>query len=361
MKCKHCGAELEEAMAFCCFCGSEQPLSQSPEETVAITGEPEDLTGIPSASAPEIKRKKPIGLIVAGCIAAVLTVVIVLGFCTNWFGFYGPATRIAMAAKNTGKDGNFTVVMNVKAKSPEIGPSTITGEETVIQVDIDHKEQELLLYGKSEQKYHGQTLTTYIGIIDGYLVNGIIWGNYQEYHKTDIREDLNEFFASYEDPEEIDWEELFEMIKESTQVDLNEHIDIDAFEKSIMTYFRKLNSNKWLKENAGYSTTKENGVRYYKFEPDPYQFSKASLECFRNALKKQDDYDQIMESLTSSRQEISDFDIEIVVGVQRSKLAEVELNVDADGVQIDCALEFHSYGTTEIPTHILEELLMKAG
>lgn len=363
MKCYNCGAELVDGVAFCCFCGSEQSVSHPQKEPITIDAVAEDLTGshcIEPDLPAESKRKKPIGLIVAACVAAALTVVVILGFCTNWFGFYGPATRIALAAKNTGKAGNFTVVMNTKMEGVASDSISNTENQTIIQVDIDPNNRKLLLYGKSEQKYLGQTLTIYIGIIDGNLITGTVLGRFQNYQKEDISEELDEFFDTYDDPKQIDWAELFDIIKENTKIDPNEYIDVDIFEECILAYFRKLNSNSWLKENAGYSTFRENGMRYYKFQPDLYEFSRASLECFETAFQDTDDYDDVVDSLKDSKTPLSDKDTEILIGIEGNQLKELDLIFDADAMKIDCDMKFRDMGTTEIPEYLLEDLLLKA-
>ena len=364
MKCYNCGAELVDGVAFCCFCGSEQSVSHPQKEPIAIDVVAEDLTGshcIEPDLPAESKRKKPIGLIVAACIAAALTVVVILGFCTNWFGFYGPATRIALAAKNTGKAGNFTVVMNTKMEGVASDSISNTENQTIIQVDIDPNNRKLLLYGKSEQKYLGQTLTIYIGIIDGNLITGTVLGRFQNYQKEDISEELEEFFDTYDDPKQIDWAELFDIIKENTKIDPNEYIDVDIFEECILAYFRKLNSNSWLKENAGYSTFRENGMRYYNFDMDLYDFSQTTLACFEEAFESGEDYKEIMQRLSNAQTMHPGFDVELHFGVQRNRLEEINMRLGSDNLLIDCTLEFEGFGNTEIPMFILEDLLMKAG
>ena len=383
MKCHNCGAELTDGAAFCCFCGCAQAVAEVPAapfvaeapvvteapvvmevpvvmEAPIVNEVPVQAYEEPAPTPVEKKPKRPVGLIIAACIAAVLSVVVILGLCTNWFGFYGPATRIAMAAKNTIEKGNFTVVMSTKTEMNIFGSPTTSENEMTIEVDLDLKKRELMLFGETEEDQGDVVVTRYLGIIDDYFVSGIKYDGYENYTKEDISDELEEFFDTYEDTKDMDWEELFEMIEDTTGFDVEDIIDIKAFKKCVTAYFRKLNNNKWLEENAGYSTSKENGVRYYEFEPNLYKFSKASLEFFKEAFEDKDDYDDIMEGLKSARKEISDFDIEISIGVQRSKLAEVELKVDADALCMEYSIEFQNIGKTEIDVDFLEEMLDKA-
>lgn len=362
MRCHNCGAELAEAASFCCFCGSQLSAPQNPEAPEAACEAPEVIIEEPApVPAPAAQRKKkPVALIVAACIAAVLAVVVVLGLCTNWFGLYGPGTRIAVAAKNTLEKGNLTIAMSTRTEASGLSSLSIIENETIIQIDIDPENREITLYGKSQQQHSNRPYTSYIGIIDGYSITGYRYSDFQHFTKTDISEELEEFFDAYEDTKDMDWDDLFDLIEEKTGEDLEEYIDIKSFKKCLRTYSRSLNSNKWLKENAGYSTYTEDGVRYYEFEPNLYTFSKTSLEMFEDAFRDEDDYEDIMDSLKSSRKEISDFDVEIAIGVRRNQLAEMHLDIDADAIVMDCTLEFQDIGTTELPIYILEEMLMQA-
>lgn len=353
MKCIRCGAEIDEGASFCSFCGAPQTV---PNPTVEPAIQNPESAELP----PQPRRKKHVGLIIIACIAALLVIVAVTGICTNWFGFYGPATRIALAAGNTAGKGNFTIEMSTSTKIMKTSSYSVMSGDAYVQVDIDPENRKLLLYGKSEQKYLGQTLTIYIGIIDGNLITGSVLGSFQNYQKEDISDELDEFFDNYDDPKSIDWEELFEIIEENTEIDPNEYIDVEIFKKCILAYFRKLNNNSWLKENAGYSTFRENGMRYYKFQPDLYEFSRASLECFETAFQDTDDYDDVVDSLKDSKTPLSDKDTEILIGIEGNQLKELDLIFDADAMKIDCDMKFRDMGTTEIPEYLLEDLLLKA-
>lgn len=352
MNCHNCGTELTDGAAFCGICGAEQPAAEIPQPSEI----PEQST-----MPPKKKRKHHVGLIVFACIAAVLAAIVIAGFCTNWFGFYGPATRIALAAKNTAEKGNFTIKISTATKTKNTSSYSAMGSDTYVQVDIDPENRELMLYSKSQQVMYGQPFNIYVGIIDGYLISGYTMNSVSNFSKQDIQDDLDELFDAYEDPEDIDWNELFEMIEESTKVALGDILDADEMDQCVHTYFRKLNSNQWLKKNAGYSTFKDGGMRCYKFEPDLYDFSKASLECFEKAFQDTDDYDKVMDGLKDSQTQISEMDTEILIGIESNQLKQLSLKFDSDAIKIDCDMEFRDIGTTEIPEYLLEDLLLKAG
>lgn len=361
MRCHNCGAELTDGVAFCCFCGSAQTTpetAQLPEVIEAPSAICEDPIAVPTPVAEE-KPKRPVGLIVAACIAAVLTVVVVLGLCTNWFGFYGPGTRIAVAANNTLKNGNFTVVMSTKTEVSSLGSYKAESEMSV-QVDIDMKKQELMLYCETENEYDGQTYTTYTAIYDGYRISGYKMGDLEEYAKIDISDELDEFFDTYEDAKDMDWEELFDLIEEKSGEDPSDYIDLTEFKKCIKTYIRNLNNNKWLEKNAGFSTSSSGGVKYYEFEPNIYKFSKATLECFEAAFEDEDDYNNLMDALKSNRDELTEGELELVFGIKSSKLVELEIKTETDHYTSEAKYEFTNIGKTSIDEDVLEEMLSKA-
>lgn len=103
------------------------------------------------------------GIIPAGSIALVLSVVLLLGFVTNWFGAVGPAAQIAAAAKNTLTAKNFTVDYEFSVVSTGEGSEVSRG---TAYISIDPKARELTYY--SEQVYGGVRQIT--AVYKGYYI-----------------------------------------------------------------------------------------------------------------------------------------------------------------------------------------------
>lgn len=362
MNCSNCGAELTEGTIFCPSCGSN--LSASTPSPAPSTYDPQiDTPYTEESVVPPVapnKRKLPLGLIIVGAIVAVLAIVVVVGLCTNWFGFYGPATKIALAAKNTVESGNFTVEMTTKNSYEGFYGTSTSETEFMLQIDLDVKKRELMMYGEQKSKDDDDAYTSYLAIYDGYSITGYKMDDYEYYSKNDISDELDEFFDAYEDTKELDWEELFDTISEATGTDLEDYLDVEAFEKCANAYTRKLNNDSWLKENAGYSSSKSKGVTYHEFKPNLYKFCTASLECFEDAFEDDDDYEEIMDGLKDFKSTLKEVDVEFVFGIKSNKLVEIEFKTESDSNALEVKLEFTDIGKTSIDEDELEDMLDKA-
>ncbi len=118
MTCKICGAELLDEDKFCPECGAAtEPAATAPaqeipevepaQENVTTTFTPptpaEPAPAEPIFSAPQ-PAKKSGGSVFLKIIAILLCLSITIGiagFFTDWFGFYGPSTKIAKAFTKT--------------------------------------------------------------------------------------------------------------------------------------------------------------------------------------------------------------------------------------------------------------------
>lgn len=354
MRCTNCGAELPEGTSFCTCCGAQQSAPVGFDAGYSSTPYGADVY-VPPISPKKKKAKSPIGLFIAAGIAGLLVIAVIIGLCTNWFGLYGPATRIAVAANNTVKKGNFTIELTTESDGEET--------EIKIQVDLDLKKRTLTLYGESEgtDSWSGLAYTSYVAIYDGYAIEGKVYeGGSESYSKQDISDTLDSIFDAYEDAKDMDWDELLETIEDETGLDLSDYLNIKAFKKCINQYGRKLNNNKWLKENAGYSKTKKNGVTFYEFEPNNYRFIKATLECFETAFEDEDDYEDIMDALKESKTTLNYMDLELAFGVKGNKLVEISVKMDTEYTSGEATLELTNIGKTSIDEDFLEEMLDKA-
>lgn len=368
MKCNHCNSELTEGSAFCPYCGSyiepaviqpDVPTYDSAPTTVLSSAcmpfyapmqESDPSTG--AFDAPEPKKKPKTGLWILAAVAGLLVAVIIAGLCTNWFGFYGPATKIASAADKTLTAGSFTVDFNISIESESSYSDFNQNIDGTIEVILDLKEQELTMLAESEV----EDITFTIAIYDGYLITGT--SGY--FSKQDISEELDIFFESYDSTKELDWEELLNSIEDDLYDEVSEVINFDKLEKCLFAYARKLNNNQWLKENAGYSSTKENGVNVHQFKPKNYKFLNASLKCFENAFIDNDDYDDLMDQLKDSKSELNSVDFELAFGIKSGKLTSIDFEMDQDDTNVKLELEFDKIGNTSTNENDLKDMLDKA-
>ena len=350
MRCTNCGAELEEHLIFCPYCGVRQSTSvknsfeKNDPYVDSDYSDPYDDTE--TAFSVEHERKALKFLLTS--IAAVLVVAIVAGLCTNWFGFYGPATRIALAAKNTFKKGNLTVEI-----------SDDNDNNAICQIDLDVKKRTFTyLYQYEDDTRYGEKFTYYHAIYDGYVIRGRISDDGKaELYKYDCKDALEDFFDEYEEVKDWDWDDLYEFINDQSNGELDAFLDKDELEKSCKQYFRKLNSNQWLRENAGYSKTREDSITYFNFKPQPYAFLRSSLECFEDAFEDDDDYDNAIDTLKNNRSYLNRTDFEVSVGIKGNKLREISIDAEDDS---KITIKFDYIGRTFIDNNVLEDLLDKA-
>ena len=395
MNCKFCNAEVTDGAVFCPYCGTHvdptpsqaetstdtlgNPISAPAQDTppcdpTVIIHTPRNIfcghcgnpvpsdapvcaaCGLPPTTVvtpPEPKKKPKIGLWILAAVASLLVIAVISGLCTNWFGFYGPATKIASAANKTLTAGSFTVDLNMSIES-ETDYGDISQEvEGKLEVVLDLKEQDLTMFAEIEA---ADNLTATMAIYDDYL----IMGTSGHFSKQDISEELDTFFENYNSTKELNWEELLNSIQDDLYDEVSDVINFDKLEKCLSAYVRKLNNNKWLKENAGYSYTKENGISLYQFKPKNYKFLNASLNCFEDAFIDEDDYEDLVDQLKDSKRALNNVDYDLVLGIKSGKLESFDFEMDQDSTNVKLELEFDKIGETSIDESTLKDMLDKA-
>jgi hypothetical protein len=404
MNCKYCGSELLEGSLFCPSCGSPvepaavEPAVPAPEQVSPAATEqavtfiptfadnPPQVPPVNSAAQPMIfcghcgnqvpanasvctacglppttvvtpppapkKKKSHLGLWIFAAIASILVIAVIAGLCTNWFGFYGPGTQISIAAENTLKAGNFTIDLSMSTESDSAYSDGAQKIDGTIKVIINAEDRELMLQAEIESGADPITLAIYN--------KHLIFGSKDYFMKQDISEALEEFFDSYEATADMDWEELLESIDEDLYDEISDVINFNDLEKCLSAYNRKLNNTKWLKENAGYSFSMEDGVRLHQFKPKNYKFINASLECFEAAFIDEDDYEDLQDQMKDNRSQINSVDIELIVGIKSNKLTSLGCDLEYKKNSINLELEFDKIGETEIDEDELKLLLDKA-
>lgn len=222
------------------------------------------------------------------------------------------------------------------------GRETVRGE---FQYDIDWKERDIMVYGTL--KNSGNKVT--FGIYDGYM--------FTEDYVIDISDELDEMFEACEDAQEQDLDELMEQLEDMLGISLEDYIDLDELPGCLKAYGKKLNSESWLKEYAGFTQEKKNGTTYYCFEPKTYDFLSGSLPLFESAFEDPDDYEDAMDSLKDAKSELNDMDVELTLGVKSGYLSEFLLEMEIDGISVSYEIELSNIGKTEIDVDELEDML----
>lgn len=339
MICKNCNAEISDASVFCTVCGHKIESAEIPANTGIKTPAPKP-------------RKKSTGKIVAliGAIAAVCCVgfiglVLIAGILTDWFGLNGPAKQITSAAEKTLNAKTFTI-----EHVYSFDDGFISGEEEgTMQVSIDTQKRELTIFAEQNQ---GQVLAIY----DDYLISG---SEAFGYYRYDISDELDEFFDELEDLKKND-ADLEEAIEDQFGNDVADDIDYDTLGKCLKKYFKKLNSKSWLKENAGYSVKKEDGVKIHCFSPDIYKFCEVSLPFFEKAFEDKDTYEDLEDDLRRAKSDMQDTDVIIKVGVKSGKLVSIDVESITDETESQLELKFTKIGNTKIDYDDLDDLIDRA-
>lgn len=326
--CGRCGHQAAEKTAVCDHCGT------SPT--------------VPAEDSEQKHTKGKLGLWIIAAVASLLVVVLIAGLCTNWFGFYGPATKIAVAANNTLRAGNLTMDLQCELSLNKV----TTNIDGSIAVMIDPENRDLKLYTNLDVGNQNILITIY----DDYL---IIKYRFIKKHQN-IRSELDTFFDHLEKDKTLDWEELLNSIQDGLYDEVSEYIAFDVLEKCLVQYYRNLNTDKWLEEYAGYSLTEENGVSFYRFKPKSYAFLDTSLSCFEPAFVDERKYDDLANQLESSKEKIEAYATEVAIGVEKKKLTSIELALRNDSYCADIKIDFSKIGETSIDESMLKRILLEA-
>ena len=332
--CAHCGTMVKPDAKFCSNCG------KNPQPT-------------PKKEKKAKKKGAPIALFIILGIVALVVAVAIAGVCTNWFGFYGPASKITAAADKTAKAGSFTLEATIIYENDDGAEEK---QEATAYIVIDPENRELTFYSYQIDEYgYGYEQAIY----DGYSIyhrTSEIGSGYYEYEN--IKEELDSFFDTYESTSDMDWDELFDLIDEKT--DIGDYMDSKATIKCAKSYLRKLNSNKWLKENAGFSTERVNGATVYSFEPKLYTFLDTSLDCFEGAFEDEDDFEDLKKELKGEKKELNSIDFSLSFGVKGGKLETIAYETKSGDVTTTVEMELTNIGSTEIDMDDMADLLQEA-
>lgn len=390
MNCKHCNAEIPEQGMFCPFCGQKAepetapvPAEETPEipeetaeqtptaETCAACGSPLEpgsrfcrecghyMTDSPvprqkvkpAVKEPRVRKPVKWGLVAAICSALVLALVVTAGFFTDWFGLTGPVRQIALAAKQTTSAENLTMELAIHVTDPITGSIPTQNFDGTVQMSFVPSKRQLILCG--DMKLAGEP--GLLAVYDNHFLVDTPAGCYS----VDIRENLEDMFDDYEEVLKKN-RDLKDILEEWEQIPADK-IDFDGLEKCLKTYIRTLNSSRWLKKNAGYSVSRENGVTLHTFRPDLYRFLRESLPFFEDAFKDKTDYQNAQDSLEDIRSALYEGDVELKIGVKDGKLVQIAVGVNEEkstGIRME--MQFAKIGKTEIDTAKLEKLLKEA-
>lgn len=348
--CTYCGARMTAGSAFCVQCGKrvrEDGVSAPPCEpefapvppVKPVSYRPDTSAGAPPTRAHRAyasgkKKSKLLAPILAG--VALLVVVALVIALLSILG--GPLVKIGAAGQKTMKSGNFTVEFSVDGDG-------MSGSEGIMYADIDVKERQINLYGETDD--------ISFGIYDGY-----IFVTYEdEGYKEDIEDELDELFDAYEASDSEDIGTLLEELDDMMNGELSDLLDLDEMETCAATFIKDANTEKWLKDNAGYSKSRENGETLYSFDLDFFQLLQGAMPYFESAFEDEDDYDTLMDEIDEIVDEEDPYDVVCTIGVKSGYLSSFELEIDDGWDEMTVSMKISDVNKTKLDLDELEQML----
>lgn len=329
MNCPNCGQENADFTPVCIHCNAILPISIKPQELK----DPPNVTAEP----PVKKKKRPVFFI---AIALLLVVTIVAGLLTNWFGFYGPITKIGLAAKKTLLAESFTACVDISL-------SRFSVKKLILKVQLDIESEELTVLATD------QNSIIQFAIYEGKYLERTGPGRYTA---TDIQDKLDRFFLQQKDKKDVDWDNLIQTLSPELYEKLEGKIDYDALPKSLLKLYRRSNRPSWLKNTANYTMDRLDGATIYTFIPDENTFLPSCMECFQDAFPDSEVYEDFLHQVQQA--EIPEIKLECTV--KNRHMTQCTLTLPIRGKNLTVDIKFSKIGSTGINRSELAECLSHA-
>lgn len=362
MKCSNCNYEFPKGN-FCPVCGTPVPTSNGTQSSLGLFTEApaseETYTYTTPKPATEAKTETPIVPVMPvkrktsrAVIAVILVLVLVAGAVGGILLLgKGPADQIGKAAKKVLDSETFNFDITIK-----MGDNSVDLNGTV---EFKPEEGIFNFYMEGYSEADNSRLKT--GIYDGYAFTIVKDEGYdEEYTYNEIDEEsMEEFFDYYLEYSDSDLNKekdvllILKEIDDLTEGELSEIVNLEILAECITEYVDAHNDKKWLEENAGFSKEKKDGITYYTYEPDLYDFCDVSLPFFEEAFEEDDVYDNCVDAVEDSRGDLKSVNLEISFGVKSGYLTAILM--DVEGVEVE--MLFSDFGKAELDYDELEDLL----
>lgn len=294
--------------------------------------------------------KSKIKYILLIAVLLILITFVIAGFLTDWYGLYGPVSKIAIAGAKTFGAQNFSADFKVdtgKFYAEGTLQLSIDPDSEIVEANIE------VLSGK----------TTYIAAI---YDRKLIYGTKKHLFSKDIQQEIESYFErqknsnvkirSIDDALDL----VFDLIPADLKDLINEkYLDLNTTKELLPDFlFKKLNRTSWLKEHAGYTSYKVDGIRYYTFRND----KGALLEEFLTHFEKAFVSDSFFNKLKQSAQTMQKYNgtTETLFAVEDGILRKYETITHTAEKTSYFSIEFYSIGNTRIDQLYLKSLLDQA-
>ena len=275
--CDHCGAVLEDDALFCPTCGYPVDLWQKRKKQEEKAAYPRKNSCVKKTAGSGWNWKRTAIAMTAAVLIFALAAVLV----GNYFAVLGgPLQRMAAAVNNTIRAESFTVDMTLE------NDFWTSYETWYVQYNLKH--EDLLLW--MTQKFNNISYS--MAICDGYKAETSGGDNYSV---QNVQRGISFLFDMYRESGKLsfrktNWQNALERFDRDVYREITRVMDMEQAERDLQTLLKRMNSKKWMKENAGYSCKFKNGVMTHTLRIDPYTFLMACLECFEDAFYSKSDY-----------------------------------------------------------------------
>lgn len=306
MNCPNCNNSNSEEAIFCVKCGTKLIADRPPEASTQSPPQAENVYADYNANAsqagynvygnpPPVKRLSRTKPILITAVSVFLIIAIIAGVFIFSMSS-GPLTEISKAVERTIDAKSFSFKGEVNASGNGI---KIDG---IIKLDLDNRIFEL--YTEVSEKSTYQQHLIIVLIKDGIVLtdeNGRV-------NTTDIKKNLDEFFDEYDKQknikkaEKIDWDELFDTLGISDQ------IDADLFGLTLNEFIKNLNDITYINEKlATYTKEKQDGKIVHSFKINTDKMTKELVTLFGEAfyLEGEDDYDDVIGDIANNIKQIT--------------------------------------------------------
>ena len=298
-----------------------------------------------------VKRKSKlpskVWLWVAGGLAVVLLILLVVVLATDCFGLYGPLTKVALGAKKLADAESVTARFAVDAS----GDTQIAG---TLRCCWDLEDRDI----KAELQFQLNDKALYYGLVD----NCIVWRNsFGKAKSVDVSEELNAFFDSMESESDLDasLKELLESVFKTAGIE--EMVDAEEAVTCLKESIFQWNRSDWLQDHAGYDLGKRDDATVYCFKPETGKLLHAVMQHFESAFHKHSDYLDVISGLRELKPQLNeDYKLELMFGLKNGVLSQVDADVDWKGTAVSARILFEDVGTTRVDTEALRQLKEEA-
>lgn len=339
MFCPQCGSKVQDGGRFCPNCGAA--LTSAGKAAPMQT----DARPMQTFSSPAVPKKH--NALIA--IVAVVLVIAVLVVGVSAVIGSSPFSKIASAAQKLEKAGNATIYLTMDVDNMQT--------ELSMQVDFDLDKRDITAYG-TMSAYGSEVI---LAIYDGYVITGMEFAGQGYYSCEDISSELDKMYDAYEQGESSsNVRELLDLLDDNFYGELYDVFDPDALESCANRYAKSLLKESWLEENAGYTSSKEDGTTYYTFEPNLYDFVCASMPFFEKAFIDVDDYANVMDEMDDLKSELNMSLLSISFGVRSGYLSNLDFEMDIDGEECSVHAQITEIGKTKFDEEKLADMLESA-